>query len=487
MKLSCPSLCLGHLFALALAIGLPAAELPPTTLDLPLIGKIAPRSAKDITASDWSIGGETLDRDFAIYANYKKYLGPLGAKAIRFQAGWAKCETKPGVYDWAWLDAVVDDAIAQGVHPWLELSYGNKLYPGGGDTGLGGGFPSSTEGKAAWDRWTRATVQHFKGRVEAWEIWNEPDLNRDGAAKASAYTDLFIRTASMIRQEQPTAKIYALALANQPAYADEFIRFMSEQGRLDLIDAITFHGYPKNPDDTQLTDALRAIIAKTGKTIPVRQGETGAPSKFQENFALSKLPWSENTQTKWDLRRLLAHHAKNVPMNLFTMIDLHYTTASHQGGADGVLRMNYKGLLATNPDQTVAYVKPMYVAAQAVFSIFDATLQPIPDYPAKSTATRPLALTGYEKKSGGKAQVVALWFNDAAPVEELTTTPIDVTLGQAHFTEPVLVDLRTAQVYSIPASRWQQSGNTATFRQMPVYDSPVLLAEKSARPLGSSR
>ncbi len=55
-------------------------------------------------ASSWSIGGETLDRDFAVYNNYKKYLGPLGAKAIRLQAGWAKCEKTQGVYDWAWLD-----------------------------------------------------------------------------------------------------------------------------------------------------------------------------------------------------------------------------------------------------------------------------------------------------------------------------------------------------------------------------------------------
>jgi len=101
------------------------------------LGKIKPRAAKEITSSSWSIGGETLDRDFGIYANYKKFLGPLGAKAIRLQAGWAKCEQTPGVYDFAWLDEVVNDAVSQGVQPWLEVSYGNKLYPDGGGTGLG--------------------------------------------------------------------------------------------------------------------------------------------------------------------------------------------------------------------------------------------------------------------------------------------------------------------------------------------------------------
>ena len=35
------------------------------------IGKITPRSAKEIASSDWSIGCETLDRDLADYSKYK--------------------------------------------------------------------------------------------------------------------------------------------------------------------------------------------------------------------------------------------------------------------------------------------------------------------------------------------------------------------------------------------------------------------------------
>ncbi len=135
-------------------------------------------------------------------------------------------------------------------------------------------------------------------------------------------------------------------------------------------------------------DKLRAIGAKHGRTIPLRQGETGAPSKYQDNFALAKLSFTETTHAKWDLRRLLAHHAKDVPMNLFTLSDMHYTTASAQGGADGILRMNHKGMLATSPDQTVAYVKPAYYAAQTVFAIFDDTLARVKDYAFSTTARR---------------------------------------------------------------------------------------------------
>jgi len=456
-----------------------AQEIAPTTgIALPVSGKVAPRHAKEAASSWWSIGAETIDRDFTVYDHFKKYLGPLGAKGVRLQAGWAKCEKVKGVYSWDWLDAIVNDAVAQGLRPWLEFNYGNTIYPGGGDTGLGGGFPSSPEALAAWDRWCRALVERYKDRVNQWEVWNEPDLNKDGTAEVGAYVDIFIRTATMVREVQPAGRVWALALAHNTDYADKFLAGMKAKGKLDLVDAITFHGYPRNPDDTTTVDRLRAITAKHGRAIELRQGETGAPSKYQENFALSKISFTETTHAKWDLRRLLAHRAKDVPMNLFTLSDMHYTTASAQGGADGILRMNYKGLLGTNPDQTVSHVKPAYYAAQTVFAIFDDALERLADFPASTTALRGVALTGYRRASDG-AQVVALWFNDAPPAEANGVSPADVMLKAGKFTEPVLVDVRTSTVYAIPRDRWTQSAAGAVFRALPIYDSPVLIAEKS--------
>ncbi len=465
--------------ALALAAHLGAQEITPTTgIALPVLGKVAPRAAKDIASSPWSIGAETIDRDFTVYANFKKYLGPLGAKGVRLQAGWAKCEKTKGVYSWDWLDAIVNDAVAQGLRPWLEFNYGNTIYPGGGDTGLGGGFPASPEALAAWDKWCRALVERYQDRVTEWEVWNEPDLNKKSTATVDAYVDLYIRTATMVRALQPKGRVWALALAGNVDYANKFLAGMKGKGKLDLIDAITFHGYPRNPDDTTPVDKLRAIIAKYGRPIEIRQGETGAPSRYQENFALSKIAWTETTQAKWDLRRLLAHRAKDVPMNLFCISDMHYTQASNQGSPDGVLRMNYKGLLGTNSDQTVSHVKPAYYAAQTVFAVFDDTLVRIPDYASTSTALRGLALSGYRRTSDG-AQVVALWFSDAPPADANGVSLADVTLKAGKFTDPVLVDVRTSTVYALPKATWTQSPTGTVFRALPVYDSPMLIAERA--------
>jgi hypothetical protein len=359
------------------------------------------------------------------------------------------------------------------------------VYPGGGDTGLGGGFPSSTEALAAWDKWVHALVTRYRNRVGEWEVWNEPDLNGNGTAPAPAYVDLYVRTATTIRDLQPAARVWALALAHKVEYADEFLAGMKAKGKLGLIDAITFHGYPRNPDDTTLVDRLRTVVAKHGPPIQLRQGETGAPSQYQENFALSKIPWTETTQAKWDLRRLLAHRAKDVPMNLFTISDMHYTQPNGSlGGSDGVLRMNYKGLLATNPDKSIRHVKAIYPAAQTVFAIFDDAVKRIAEYPFTTTVKRSVALSGYRAERGG--QIVALWFNDATPVEANAVTTADVTLPAGKFTEPVLVDVRTSTVYTLPKTAWERTDSGVKFRNLPLYDSPMLITEKSALRLVSA-
>ena len=303
----------------------------------PFLGKIKPRLAKEIVSSSWSIGGETLDRDFAVYANYKKFLGPLGTKHIRLQAGWAKCEKKPGVYDWAWLDEIVNDALAQGVQPWLETSYGNSIYPGGGGTGLGAGLPKSPEALRAWDAWVKALMTHFKDRVHEWEIWNEPDGGH--GITASEFAEFHLRTATIIRAEQPTARIYAFALANpgKTEFIETVLKLAKERGQLGLIDAITVHGYPPNPDHIGI-DLVRRVAARYSPTIEIRQGETGAPSG-ETVGALRELSWTELKQAKWDLRRMLANHGKDVPFNLFTLCELKYT----QPGMTG---FNRKGSVA---------------------------------------------------------------------------------------------------------------------------------------------
>ncbi len=452
---------------------------PGPSIPFERVGTVQPRHAGDIPSSNWSVGGETLDRDFAVYDNYKEYLGPLGAKQIRLQGGWAKTEREKGRLDFGWLDRVIDDAREQGVDPWLQVSYGNPVYEGGGVADLAGGIPTSEEALAAWDRWVRAMAERYDGRVNVWEIWNESD-NRHNPIPADAYAALYIRTAEIIRAVDPDAVLYALSLASprDKDYTDTFLRYLAERGKLPLVDEITYHGYTYNPDDAyRNVQALREVVSKYSDEITLRQGEQGAPSTPQAGGALGKYDWSELSQAKWALRRLLGDLGMDIPSLYFSMADMNY-----QGSSSGISTMNTKGLLKANEDKTIAYAKPAYRAMQHVTAIFDPTLTRIPNYPYLAATDSALAVFGYRQQHSDE-QVVTLWLSGSTPRNMNETVSLDLTFPQAKFSDPVYVDLRMGDVYAIPADRWTRRGTEYRFTGIPVYDSPVLIADRSAIPM----
>ncbi len=468
------------LFTLLTALWLGGSALDAPPPGWAEIGKIKPRHAKEIGSSTWSIGGETLDRDYTDYHSYKKYLGPLGAKRIRLQGGWAKCEKVKGQYDFAWLDAVVQDAFSQGVAPWIELSYGNPIYEGGGEAKLAGALPSSPEALAAWDNWVKATITRYKDQVKDWEIWNEPDIAGEAKITGDAYAAFYIRTAELIRAIQPEAKLMAFGLAgpNRLEFVEPLFKKLKDQDKLNLVDIFTYHGYSPNPDLSYPTvEKLRQLVWGYKPEVVFMQGENGAPStpKAVTIGAMRDYDWSELMQAKWDLRRMLGDHGRGIATNLFTISDIHYAAGDHMTG------VNTKGLLKTNPDKTIERPKLAYRAAQHVFTLFDDQWVPLQEnQPTVNQAQ--MAAFGY-RHTGNSGTLVTLWCNDARPADAYAPKPTTVTV-EGTFTRPVLVDLLTGSVYEIPKKQWKQAGNKHTFTGIPVADYPVVIAEKSLLPLG---
>lgn len=88
---------------------------------LPVIGEIQARPSVLDAPSLWSVGMETMDRDYAVFDNFSQYIGQTGVGYGRLQSGWAKTEQKKGKYDFSWLDAHVDGMIERGIRPWIWL------------------------------------------------------------------------------------------------------------------------------------------------------------------------------------------------------------------------------------------------------------------------------------------------------------------------------------------------------------------------------
>ena len=92
------------------------------------IGTIRIKASDEISSSPIGIGFEKLDR--GVFSPEKAYdkIAAIGVKWARLQSGWARTETVRGVYDFSWLDDIVDNLLRRGIQPWLCLCYGNSLY-----------------------------------------------------------------------------------------------------------------------------------------------------------------------------------------------------------------------------------------------------------------------------------------------------------------------------------------------------------------------
>jgi hypothetical protein len=447
----------------------------PLTISYKRLGTLIPRSTQEITSSRITVGCETLDRDHTVWDNYKDYLPPLGVKKIRLQAGWAKTEKVKGQYDWKWLDEIINYAVAHDLEPWLETSYGNPIYEGGGGVNLLNSLMTSPEAYAAWDRWVEALVTRYKDRVKEWEIWNEPDHPMQQISPETT-AELNIRTASIIKRIQPEAEIAGLAFASNSdtAYLNRFLKVIADQKKLDLFTWISYHSYTLPPEAAYTEKrvlGLRKVIDRYSKNIRLRQGENGAPSTYIPSFALDKYYWTEYTQAKYDMRRLLGDLGHDIETSVFTIIDIYYNW-----GDRAVL--NTKGLIQS--DITMAAIRPKvaYYAVQNVASVFDNTLQLDPDARIAVATPESVSVFGYQNKSNGN-QLVSLWLDGKNPTNDFKTTPLTVRIENMNFNNPVYVDMMTGHVYEIPATDWKKQGTGCTFQNIPLYDSPVLIVEKS--------
>lgn len=453
--------------------------------NLPYIGQVKPKSTEEIEGSNWLLGCECLDRDYTDYDQYKEYLVPLGIKYLRFQGGWAKTEKQKGVYDWAWMDHIVNDAVSRGLKPWIETGYGNTLYPGGGGENLGAGMPLSAEARVGYENWVSAMVERYKDKVQDWEVWNEPNFGDNKINTPEVTAEFNIRTAAIIKGIQPEARISALALGHIDLdFVERFFRYLHENDACKLFHNVTYHDYVYNPDSNKLrVYQMRQIVEKYAPGLILRQGENGAPSEGYAGGALWDHNWTELSQAKWYLRRMLENLGNDIECSVFSIAEIQYT------GNGPITKTNTKGLLHTNEKSEVIRPKMAYHAVQHVTSIFDNTLERMKNVAFRHAldqedvgkfwfnTDKSISVYGYRSRISGK-KLYTIWKDDAIPDNDCNVKQQEFAFDGSDFEEPVFVDLVTGGIYAIPEENWRKDGNIDRFRRIPVYDAPILIAEK---------
>jgi hypothetical protein len=303
-------------------------------------------------------------------------------------------------------------------------------------------------------------VGRYKGQVPEWEIWNEPDINKQHTGREIG--EFYLRTAKIVKEVQPNARLIALGMASVTRldFVRDFMEYLKENDGLKYIDIFTYHGYAPNPDTSYpQIEKMRELVWSYNPNIVFMQGENGAPSQPKGTTvgAMTNLDWSE-----------LGDHGRGIATNLFTISDIHYEAGDHMVG------INTKGLLKTNPDKTIERPKLSYKAAQHVFSLFDNQLK-LADKRPQTDVVSVYAFQYSHTKNNGS--LITLWSGEDRPAESYEPKQTTVTM-EGTFKNPVYVDLISGKVYEIPKSQWKKTGKGFTFTGIPVPDYPVLIAEK---------
>jgi xylan 1,4-beta-xylosidase len=200
------------------------------------------------------------------------------------------------VYNFSYVDQIYDGVLANGVKPFVELSFmPNKL--AAKPVFQAFWYKPDVSPPKDWSRWDgliTAFVQHLIDRygveeVATWyfEVWNEPNLDFwAGQPRQSSYWELYDHTALAVKKVDHRLRIGGPATA-QAAWVDAFIQHCVQQ-KIPL-DFVSTHVYGN--------DRAQDVFG-TNEDIPRDRMVCRAVSKVHEQIRASAAPalpliWSE--------------------------------------------------------------------------------------------------------------------------------------------------------------------------------------------------
>ncbi|MGN0844921.1 MAG: beta-galactosidase, partial [Kiritimatiellia bacterium] len=448
----------------------------------------------DIRKSIIGLGFEKLDRDVFDPEKSYEYVAKSGVKWARLQSGWQRTEQKKGVYDFSWLDRIVNRMLTIGVEPWLCLCYGNSLYTESAKKVFGAvGCPpiKTEEEKAAWAAYVQATVAHFKGRIRYYEIWNEPDgvwCWKHGP-NAKELGEFIIATAKACKAADATCNVVGFVTCMGQA---DFVEAVAQTGCLDNLDAVSYHAYSIHEEGFQQNYRVyRDLLHRHGKRIPIIQGESGTQSRPDGAGALAGGAWTPLKQAKFLLRHLLCDiHNQVAIASYFSCMDMIEALNGTVGDVRSYLDYGYFGVIGADFDNngrsTGAYTpKLSYFALQHLCSVFCEDYE-IVDFPIERLihASKPLLANDFDfdktyhfgvRKPNGSSALV-YWIPKDILTETIETT-VSLRIKTGTDSGDVrLLDLLTGEIYALP-KEMSSIGDDGylTLENLPAVDRPLVL------------
>jgi hypothetical protein len=186
-------------------------------------------------ASPWGIASS--GHSHGNYAEWLPRVSAIGVRSARIFPGWGSIEPKPGDWQWGSTDEMLKAAAANQVEltpclmdgpGWLK----DKVHA----------LPMKHLDE--WAQFIEQTVGHCKGQIHHWEVWNEVNgsfnANHDPVA---AYAKLTTATYAAAKKADRDAQVGLSVASFDPAYLNQAIKAMADQGKPDSFDYLCIHPY----------------------------------------------------------------------------------------------------------------------------------------------------------------------------------------------------------------------------------------------------
>ena len=222
---------------------------------------------------------------------------------------WATVEPKPGEWKFA------DDEVARVKRAGLQIlgeflrvpTWATVAKPGTEAFQNGvGPYRDASE----FDRYVQKTVNHYKGDIHYWEIWNEPYGSGFYGGTAEDYAALAQAAAKAAKTADPTCTL--LAPCTTP-YAPEWTDKVIAAGGLRKADFFSYHGYGLLSKANY--DRVNDWATHDGKRMPVWNTETGVTARTFYRHTCDRL---DDSYTRW-IAGIEMPEAVNQSLKLFVL------------------------------------------------------------------------------------------------------------------------------------------------------------------------
>ena len=412
------------------------------------------------------------------------------------RTSWDWIEQKRGVFTSSpELEDAVDSLVENGVKVQVQLLYGNPMYtspagrlpdsiapePGSvhnDDRSLYSVFwpPKTPEQIAAFTRYVKWMVNHFRRRIHYWALWNEQDIGYwNPYGNPEEYGRLLKAFVLAVHEADPQAKVVYGGLADpRAAWAKRSLDACQCATGIDVFAYHTYPGYGRNLEPESMDHGAYGNDSPRKLRDMVRHYPGIRPDLvFWDDEFNSIGAWTgsdDTVQAKYIPRGLLYNWAAGVRTFVWLLAS---ATDGNEDDDFGFIH----GLKYLPTDFTP---RPVFEALQNTNALFsDTKLDPAlqlttPDASAlRSRSGGELLTYGFRARSG-KA-IVAYWLAaHSRPGNVFPALSATFTLKGSSIKHPVLIDVVSGKITPL---EWK-GGAAGVLESLPVRDSIMAIADE---------